>query len=113
MKRNKGFEQLEKKIEAKYRLLFWRKLSMVCQLVQDAAMMAANDTLQMGSGRVEAFARALTEYVNEMSGMMMEDQKDDKDYVYTREKVDDRLRQICGEHFKPWEVRYGETTEPV
>lgn len=40
--------------------------------------------------------------------MMLADQQSDLEYVYTREKVDQRLRQICGDKFEPWEVRYGE-----
>lgn len=78
------------------------------QIVQDAAFLAAADVLQMGPGRCEAFGVAVREYVNEMARIMRADQQNDPEYVYTREKVDRRLRQICGDKFEPREVRYGE-----
>lgn len=94
--------------KAKYAYLFQRKIDMAMQIVQDAAFLAAADVFQMGPGRCEAFGVAIREYVNEMARMMRADQQSDPEYVYTREKVDRRLRQICGDKFEPWEVRYGE-----
>lgn len=47
-------------------------------------------------------------YVMEMARMIVDDAKDDPDLAYTREKVDQRLRKICGEKFDPWEVRYND-----
>ena len=81
---------------------------MTMQIVQDASFLAAADAFQMGPGRCEAFGVAVREYVNEMARIMRADQQNDPEYVYTREKVDRRLRQICGDKFEPWEVRYGE-----
>lgn len=78
------------------------------QIVQDAAFLVAADVFQVGPGRCEAFGVAVREYVNEMARIMRADQQNDPEYVYTREKVDRRLRQICGDKFEPWEVRYGE-----
>lgn len=40
--------------------------------------------------------------------MMFEDQMDDPEFVYTKARVDRRLKEICGENFEPWEVRYGQ-----
>ena len=34
--------------------------------------------------------------------------KDDEKFAYTRGVVDRRLKKICGEHFVPWEERYGQ-----
>lgn len=100
--------KVEAQNEAKYAYLFQRKVDMTMQIVQDAAFLAAADVFQMGPGRCEAFGVAIREYVNEMARMMRADQQSDQEYVYTREKVDRRLRQICGDKFEPWEVRYGE-----
>lgn len=94
--------------EAKYDYLFRKKIMMTMQLVQDAAFLAAADVFQMGPGRCEPFGAAIQTYVNEIARMMDIDQCGDAEYVYTREKVDQRLRQICGDKFEPWEVRYGE-----
>lgn len=52
-------------------------------------------------------------FCNEMAAIRAEDKKSDPQYVFTREKVDARLKQICGDKFDPWEVRYGETGNPV
>lgn len=108
-KRNYLLHQMNAKNEAKYASLFQRKISMTMQIVQDAAFLAASDVFQMGPGRCEAFGVAIRNYVNEIAKTMYDDQKGDLDYVYTREKVDQRLKQICGDKFDPWEVRYGET----
>lgn len=51
---------------------------------------------------------AFTEAVNDIGVMMFEDQQDDKEFVYTKARVDRRLKEICGEHFVPWEERYGQ-----
>lgn len=81
------------------------------QLYLDAAFMAANDVFHMGPGRCKAFGDAMIKYINEMAAMRVQDKKSDPQYVYTREKVDARLKQICGEHFDPLEVCYGEKKE--
>lgn len=94
--------------EAKYDYLFRKKIVMAMQMVQDAAFLAAADVFQMGPGRCEAFGVAIREYMNDITKMMDTDQGDDAKYVYTREKVDQRMKQICGDKFVPWEVRYGE-----
>lgn len=100
--------KMDAKNEVRYAYLFQKKIDMTMQIMQDAAFLAAADVFHMGPGRCEAFGVAIREYVNEMARMMCADQKSDPEYVYTREKVDERMRQICGEKFEPWEVRYGE-----
>lgn len=32
--------------------------------------------------------------------------KDDPEFAYAKAKIDERLKQINGKHFQPWEVRY-------
>lgn len=86
-----------------------REIVELGQLYIDAAFMAANDVFHMGPSRCEAFGSAMVKYINEMAAMRVEDKKSDPQYIYTREKVDARLKQICGDKFDPWEVRYGET----
>lgn len=51
----------------------------------------------------DAFDRTFAEY----AGMTLEDARTDKDIWYAREKVDEALREACGEYFVPWEERYG------
>lgn len=96
------------KIEAKYNALFHAKMDMLMQMGQDAAMIAAHDVLQMGPGRAQDFCVAYIEAMNRMARMVCEDQKDDKEFVYAKAKIDEQIRTIVGEkNFVPWEGRYG------
>lgn len=46
-----------------------------------------------------------------MSRMVAEDQRDDKEFVYAKAKIDEQIEAIVGlANFQPWEVRYGTTT---
>lgn len=103
--------QMIAKIEAKYNRLFRLKMDMLMQMGQDAAMIAAHDVLQMGPGRARDFCNAYIEAMNSMSRMVVEDQRDDKEFVYAKAKIDEQIEAIVGpENFQPWEVRYGTTT---
>lgn len=105
-KPNAMLAKIEAAAEAKYRAAFLDKMSTLQQMCIDAAFLAAADVFHMGPGRCEAFGRSMTEYLHEIARMMLDDAKDDPELAYTREKVDGRLRKICGEKFEPWEVRY-------
>lgn len=96
------------KMELKYAALYQAKMRMTLQIAQDAAMIAANEVLQMGPKRAPDFAAVMRDTVNEIAGVMLKDQKDDEKFAYTRVVVDRRLKKICGENFQPWEVRYGQ-----
>lgn len=103
--------QMISKIEAKYNRLFHLKMDMLMQMGQDAAMIAAHDVLQLGPGRAKDFCVAYIEAMNAMDRMVVEDQKDDKEFVYAKSKIDDQIKAIVGpENFQPWEVRYGGDT---
>ena len=100
--------KLDAEKQLKHDLALAREVDVVTQMVQDAAFLAASDVFQMGPGRCEAFGAALRDYVNEMARVMHKDRQNDPDYVYTKEKVDQRLKKICGDKFQPWEKRYNE-----
>lgn len=74
------------------------------QMSLDAAMIAANEVLQMGPGRAPAFATAFSEALSEIAEMTV---SDTRDMEYTKVKLDKRLEEICGKAFVPWEKRYG------
>lgn len=76
------------------------------QMCLDAAMIAANEVFNMGPTRAKAFADAFSSSLNEIATMTVSDGKTDKELWFTKSKLDERLKQICGEHFQPWEVRY-------
>lgn len=97
-----------KRIEAKYNDLFYRKIDMVMQMGQDAAMIAAHNVLQLGPGRAKDFCVAYIEAINSMARMVVDDKKDDKEFVYAKSKIDEKILSIVGhDTFKPWEERYG------
>jgi len=78
------------------------------QIDCDAACMAANDIFQMGPSRAKAFMDKMTEYVNEIGKMTLEDAKADVTLEYTKATLDKRIKDIVGEeNFQPWDVRYG------
>ena len=106
--KNDLLRRLETKAELKYAALYQAKMRMTLQLAQDAAMIAANEVLQMGPDKAPEFAAAMRDVVNEIADVMLKDQKDDEKFAYTRGMVDRRLKKICGEHFVPWEERYGQ-----
>lgn len=85
------------------------KILVGVQLVTDAAVIAAAEVFGMGPKRCERFAAALGRCVNEMSALINADSREDPAFVYTKERIDRRLRAICGEeNFQPWEERYGQ-----
>lgn len=106
--KNDLLRRVEAKYAAHYAALYHTKIGMTLQLAQDAAMIAANEVLQMGPGRAPDFANKMREVVNEIADVMLADQKDDEKFAYTRGVVDRRLKKICGENFVPWEERYGQ-----
>ena len=106
--KNDFLRRIEAKYAAHYAALYHAKIGMTLQIAQDAAVIAANEVLQMGPGRAKEFALAFTEAVNDIGTMMFEDQMDDPEFVYTKARVDRRLKEICGENFEPWEERYGQ-----
>lgn len=106
-KRNPMLEKIEIKYRLYYDQLYRQRVAMTVQMCGDAATIAANEVLRMGPGRAGEFRRAYEAALDGMSSLLLEDQKDDADYEYTKGKVDQRLKEICGEHFEPWEKRYG------
>lgn len=81
---------------------------MLMQMGQDAAMIAAHDVLQLGPGRAEEFCKSYIDTMNSMARMVCDDQKDDKEFVYAKAKIDEQIKSILGEkNFLSWEERYG------
>lgn len=102
-KQNPLLAKYESMLEAKYQA----RLQVSMQIGLDAGMIAANDVLGMGAGRAEDFQKVYVETVREILNMAVNDAKDDPEFVWTKTKVDDRIRKIVGEDkFVPWEERY-------
>lgn len=75
------------------------------QLMCDLAFIALNRRFGLGAKRLTEFANDLqvlyAEYADLWNG-------DTADTEYSRAALDAKLRQIFGDDFHPWEVRYGE-----
>ena len=48
-----------------------------------------------------------TEVMNDYDELLLDDWKNDPDYVYSHAKIDQELQQYAGSFFKPFEERYG------
>lgn len=73
------------------------------QMCLDAAVIAANEVFNMGPSRAPAFSAAFSQALVEIAEMTV---SDTPDMEYTKTKLDQRLKQICGDNFQPWEERY-------
>lgn len=76
----------------------------VQQLMVDAVTITLNSELGFGAVRVKRFLEALNQNLDEMAELILDDTPD---AIYSREKIDGKLREIVGEeNFTPWEGRY-------
>ena len=74
------------------------------QLMVDLSYVALNKALGLGADRLKRYANALQEVYAEYADLWNADTHDTE---YSRAKLDEKLTQICGEYFVPWEKRYG------
>ena len=93
-----------KKLQAVMDTRLARQQMIDMQMAKDAALIAAAEVFHMGPARTPAYSAAFDQAIHDIAAMTVEDTKD---MEYTKTKLDQRLRQICGEHFVPWEERYG------
>ena len=81
-------------------------IAFAIQQAKDMMLIAVGDAFGFGPDRAkrlsDAFDKAFTDYAT----LTLDDAKADKDIWYTKAKIDERLKEICGEHFVPWEERY-------
>lgn len=93
--------------EAKLKAEYQRRLTVTMQMCFDVAVITANDVFQMGAGRAKIFEQKYTENYAKICAMLLEDECD-PDLVYSRAKIDERLKAIVGEeNFAEWDERYG------
>lgn len=63
--------------------------------------------LGWGEKRLTEFEATLSEVYTEYAELMVADNRDDKELVYSKECLDRELRIYCGSKFVPYDVRYG------
>ncbi len=76
------------------------------QQAADMMLIAANEAFGFGPDRLHRLLLAYQNAWGEYADLAWDDAKSDKDIEYTRAKIDEKLKQICGEHFMPWDERY-------
>lgn len=76
------------------------------QQCEDMMIIAANRAFGFGADRAKVLVNEYRAVLLEYAKMTLDDAKDDKQIWYTKGKVDDQLKQICGDWFVPWEERY-------
>ena len=95
------------KIEARHRIDMAFQRDFTIQQCTDMLLIAANEAFGFGEDRLVKLLEAYQRVFEDYAEMAIEDGRADPDIEYTREKVDRKLRQILGDHFRPWEERYG------
>ena len=73
------------------------------QMMIDVAMIALNKEFGFGADRLKRFAQATLGIYEEFADLWNTDTQDTE---YSRAVLDAKLKQIFGEDFDPWEVRY-------
>lgn len=86
-------------------LAFMRRFTL--QQCKDMMLIAAHEAFGFGPDRAKILGDMFDKVFEEYAEMTIKDSKDDKDIWYTKEKVDAKLREVCGDNFSPWEERYG------
>ena len=82
------------------------ELRTVLRMTLDAALITAADIFGLGEKRAQEYSSRFAEVYNEIAQMIVVDAQSDREIVYTRAKVDERLKEILGSGFVPWEERY-------
>lgn len=94
------------KIEARHQIEMMRARLFALQQAKDMMLIAANEEFGFGPDRAKRLSDAYDRTFVAYAELTIDDAKDDKDIWYTKAKIDERLKQICGEFFVPWDVRY-------
>ena len=97
-------QQAAAEVKATARAEIQRRFAL--QQAQDMAVIALNQAFGFGPERVKKFVEAFNGIFEMYADMAIEDAKDDADIEYTRVKLDEVLKEACGDNFTPWEERY-------
>lgn len=101
MGRQSGYKN---KLERQYEKKIYQAHLFAAQYTLDAAIMACNEVFGAGPERAKKFCDAYGRYLDALSALVNADSKDTE---YSRTKIDEKLKSICGEYFQDWDARYG------
>lgn len=82
------------------------------QFGQDAAILVLHDEFGFGQDRIEKFCLRFVDTLHEICDLLIRDEKDDPDLVYSKAKIDAKIKAACGRNFAEWDVRYGKKKIP-
>lgn len=77
------------------------------QQCDDMMLIAANAAFGFGADRLAKLEETYYAVFKEYAELALEDGATDPDIIYTRAKLDQKLEEIMGPNFRPWEQRYG------
>ena len=81
------------------------------QMMLDAVVIGANETFGRRGGIIRDLCANTMTAFDEIARLTVADSKDDPEFIYAKTKLDERLHEILGEHFQPWDVRYNQGGE--
>lgn len=102
--RSGGNGYLQKKAQEKAERL--KRQDTLTQMLLDAVVLADNEIFHRTGDIVAKHCAAVLTALDEISHATLEDAKDDKEFIYAKTKLDERLEKILGKHFQPWDERY-------
>lgn len=106
-KNKRGQNPLLASYEAIWEARYTARLREALRIGEDANLIAADDVIGLTEEQANELKRIYRETVFEITKMVVEDSKDDRDVEWSRAKVDDRIRSIVGEkNFQPWDERH-------
>ena len=74
----------------------------------DMALVALNEAFNFGPERCQRFEQCFWDTFIEYARMCVSDGADDPEIVYTKEKLDKRVRLAAGEDYPDFDTRYDE-----
>lgn len=99
-------QQLKRQAEASFHRRF------AIQFCMDGVAIGLNEHLGLEGQELLDCMKVIGSEIMKIAGLTVEDSKDDKEIVYTKDQVDKRLKQILpSEAFKPWEERMNEAID--
>lgn len=113
-KQNPMLAKIEAKYAAEYekklaiaRAGYLKQLDIAMQQCSDAALMAIDDVFDVNEYSAEKFHKAYTDNINKIMHMVVVEDAEDPEMIWTKATVDKRLLQIVGKtNFVPWDERY-------
>lgn len=101
-------QQINRRAEASFHRRF------AIQFCMDGVAIGLNEHLGLEGKELVDCMATIGDWIMKIAGLTVEDAKDDKQIVYTKDQVDKRLMEILPpENFAPWDERMNEAIKGV